>query len=790
MNLYAILAHTTHYTHTVMSPTSPSKESWDDDFEGDVADDVLLASMSSAAGPNGFYQRSLNASGTSMSTSVSTSASVVSYADGPKSRTRPLDEFDALESEIQTMQGANSKTDLKSHRHRQTNENEYRYGEPEKYGYQRSNKDDNIQQPGYKDETVRYSKRMSLNNDTLNLMERMSTQDDHENSNTLTLTAVRQMEKEDRYRQQQLQRERQARHHSYQASQDLDDMETGFDLPDGRTSLQERLDRVRMRREQQVYNYKVQDSAVEDEFLDEESLGFRAGSSLSQSSMFASQSSTNDIEEGLADDELGSQLDVFGEGRDVLQTRLKNTLTRLQNDAAYELEQEQQRKKYDTVGSNGSSGKGSTRSRFSDEADMDDEDLFGDFAENCENILSNPGDTLHHNVVINNSVKGKKAGRGFIPSDLFRPREARKSSVSTRPGLPALPRVLSTYGSVKAKNMAALSEEYVDPDVTLPVQSSSRPKNLRSTQSMANILDKHSGSSSSAKTKTSRSSRRPKLYGSGFELEVLDELPTNDFEERKFMVTPRKHTAVQHLPLEMYRERPTMKRGLSHKSSTKGDSNERSAGRPKKSSTRNRMGLIRNLGSTLDNETSGMTWNASKGVWDGNEMELKKFDSIKGKKPGLITNKSGKGIEVYGHMKFDPNQMKWISMEGEEDPFDGLEDLAEESCASTPTLRGHHHSYSTDFGQMNQTISARYNDDRRVYSMRTNPVSNLAGSTSLHEQRKAGEEFLITASMIDKAHKEHERFQRKTRAFCTSDDELDRDSLWLVRDMVMKVYQN
>lgn len=769
-------------------PCSPSKESWDDDFGDDLTDELLSASISSAAGANGgngFYQRSLNASGNSSasagaSSNASASASMVNLLDGSKYH---HDEFDALHSAILSVPTAANAAD--HHNHRTSNQ------PPNKHHHHHNH---HQQQFIYNENAARMGHDEYYNNeDTIKTFKGLSI--DHtlsSDKNTLTPGSYRQMQQQ---QQQQRQEERHNHTHIAHFSRNDEDIEDGFDLPEGRTSLQERLEKVQQQR-QQNYN-KTQDFVVED-FADDESLGFRAHSRLSQSSMFATQSSTaTDVEEGLADDELGSgQLDLFSKTAKELNQILSEKRKRQQNMADFEQEQLEQGRKYDTIRSNDSSGKNSTRSYPSDEAEFED-DLLDGFEDGCGDILANPKDTLHRNVVVTNSRNSKgltkdnasSSGRTLITLQDFNSHQKNARSQVV------LPRAVSNFSTVKTKKsfLQPRDLDYQDPDTTLPIRSSGssnmRPVNLRTVQSMANLGEKHHHSSNATTTrgsKYSRAARKSRVYGDGSELEVLDELTTNDFEERRFMVAPKIASSIQHQPLDVYREKPALKRTNPKHKHTDQESSQRTS--------RRRMGLIRQLGKgpAVSITSNGMKFDPIRNVWEGNDIELKKFDSLNSKGPGLIKGVT-KGAQRVGNMEFDPEEMKWksISEDRDDDPFAELEDLPEESAASTPSLRGHHHSYSTDFGQLGQAMSTvntiKGNHDRRVYSMKTQPVSNMTASASLQfDGRLTGQEFVVTPRFVEKLQHEEIRWDRKTKAWYAPGEEIDRKYLWEIRNMVMK----
>lgn len=115
-----------------------------------------------------------------------------------------------------------------------------------------------------------------------------------------------------------------------------------------------------------------------------------------------------------------------------------------------------------------------------------------------------------------------------------------------------------------------------------------------------------------------------------------------------------------------------------------------------------------------------MTWNPVKLRWEGNETALRDFDNIPistSARPALITHisnptsptslhlpgavRSGSssssilgsvntgGSRIVGDMRFDPKEMRWISLSPDEepDPFEGMADDEDDSIGKGGTIR-------------------------------------------------------------------------------------------------------
>lgn len=97
-----------------------------------------------------------------------------------------------------------------------------------------------------------------------------------------------------------------------------------------------------------------------------------------------------------------------------------------------------------------------------------------------------------------------------------------------------------------------------------------------------------------------------------------------------------------------------------------------------------------------------MTWNPKLFRWEGNENALEAFDGPPSPpRPALITNinNNSQGVQVVGGMVFDPQRMCWLkigaasnplspSVEDDDDPFKGIEDLQDKPVADNHSTTG------------------------------------------------------------------------------------------------------
>ncbi|KAA8909710.1 hypothetical protein TRICI_004359 [Trichomonascus ciferrii] len=621
--------------------------------------------------------------------------------------------------------------------------------------------------------------------------------------------------------------------------------EDGFELDDDEADLQRRLQRK-----------KAEPHPDELESWDDESLGVRASSRLSEassslcSSSMASETDDDDFLDGL---QVPEQTDRFQE---ILEERQREA----QRVAEQEEELLLQGKKYETIRSTGSGNSLKSQLDLMEFQDNDDEleNDFLDGIELTEENLTPAKDHLHRNVKVNNkhTLKSKPSVQ-FAPTS---PRKASTPSLQPKKSMPILqpdlnlpkkPRSpskpepnhssglglqgaspLHPRGSARLVGEAETSRSEprgsggVPPEnhsSGLGLQGGVPPENhssglgrgsarlqrtgsnlgeaesaggrsqqrqqqtmkhrmasssLRPVQSMVAI-----GSGGKSPKRNSSEARlkyakpRNRGFADGTELDLLEELPTDATQEKSFTVTPRgKGTGtVKRRPLDTYKEkssgRPstvtahTKSSVLKDKSAQvrrQRDEQQRRPRTPKKSAQKG-PGLIQQLGPPVASivargHNGDMHFNPRKLIWEGNDVELKKFESVNPKGPGLIAFISNKGVQVVGDMVFDPQKMCWINVKeeqngtpAEEDPFKDVEDLD----VSMATSQGTTHPQSA--------LSSVHGGDFAV-----------------------GDEFDVPSDIIKRMQHEDDRWQRKTKGWFAPDESYDRKHLHEIRLMVMK----
>lgn len=226
------------------------------------------------------------------------------------------------------------------------------------------------------------------------------------------------------------------------------------------------------------------------------------------------------------------------------------------------------------------------------------------------------------------------------------------------------------------------------------------------------------------------------------------------------------------------------KSNLKHSTSTKG----RRQGKP--------IGLVRYLNEVPNTLNSNMKYNHTLKVWEGNDLELLKFNNNL-KKPSLI--KFQDYIKKYqtsdqkddGDMVFDDKNMRWVSKTGAEEE-DVFGDLKEEEPVDT-RMRA-----PSSFKPPTITPSISNFNSRGVsnFTTRTTSTVNLNSrkSSKKVDSYETGNDFLISKKNIDRFLKEEAKIAKKTTNWFNQgeiyqitsyDNETNMDYYWDIRNLVI-----
>lgn len=193
-----------------------------------------------------------------------------------------------------------------------------------------------------------------------------------------------------------------------------------------------------------------------------------------------------------------------------------------------------------------------------------------------------------------------------------------------------------------------------------------------------------------------------------------------------------------------------------------------------------RIGLVRYLNDDpipQNDANSKMKYNPVNKRWEGNDIELVKFENLHVPKPLLISfnefKSNMKDKNLQGNMVYDPDKLKWINLNKEEDKdnvFQGLPDLPDlqvnkRTISSSPTKT------------IERGVSA--------FTQRTESTN------SSNSNNADGNEFEIPPKLIEKFFKEEMKLQRKINYWFQQpnyelvNDEFNYNYFWEIRKMVI-----
>ncbi|KAG5361689.1 Protein byr4 [Yarrowia sp. C11] len=366
------------------------------------------------------------------------------------------------------------------------------------------------------------------------------------------------------------------------------------------------------------------------------------------------------------------------------------------------------------------------------------QDDFFDGIELNDDSFVNVKATVNKNILKNGKSMGKLQKRRASQNNLG----SSTRGLSHMPSLPSLKPALRLNPSLK---------------------SASNTRQIRPAQSMVNIRDRRKQDTVKVdsldnlrKYNTVKTLSRPKsrIQFDGFELDEMEDLDVARDAPRDFGTVTRDSVK----PLEAYRESTVRNPTYASMLKAKGPASREGGGsrdgtikardwqregggkaKVRESRFRSKLGLIKPLGNTYTPPpNSNMSFNPTTMMWEGNDVDLKRFESAK---PALLAFKSTKGAQVVGNMYFDPVKLCWKSMEVDIDELEGLDDLEEE-----PTSIG--------FGGR-----------------------GFSGAAD-------GREFELSDEFVSKLKHQEERWNRKTSGWFEVGAKFDRDYLWDLRKLI------
>lgn len=371
------------------------------------------------------------------------------------------------------------------------------------------------------------------------------------------------------------------------------------------------------------------------------------------------------------------------------------------------------------------------------------QDDFFDGIELNDDSFVNVKSTVNKNILKNGKSMGKLQKRRAsqnTPGSTVR-------GLSHMPSLPSLKPALRLNPSLKP---------------------ASNNRQIRPAQSMVNIRDRRKQDTvkvdsldSLRKYNTVKTLSRPKsrIQFDGFELDEMEDLDVARDAPRDFGTVTRDSVK----PLEAYRESTVRNPTYASMLKAKGTASRESGGsrdgtikardlggigaregggtvKSREPRFRAKRGLIKPMGNHMMPTTnSGMSFNPTTMMWEGNDVDLKRFESAK---PALLAFKSTKGAQVVGNMYFDPVKLCWKSMEVDIDELEGLDDLEEE------------------------------------------PTSGIGFGGRGFSGAADGHEFDLSDEFVAKLKHQEERWNRKTTGWFEVGAKFDRDYLWDIRRLI------
>lgn len=587
-----------------------------------------------------------------------------------------------------------------------------------------------------------------------------------------------------------------------------------------------------------LHKFQTQNAPVEEEDIDqiwgEESVGGLTGSSYRESgntSIFSSSTTSNTESELEGEDFLDGL--VLPE-----ETVNFDDLLKKHHEEAKERERlEAPSGKYDSIGSNDSA-----HLSIPEDGSMDFLDGF-DLGQG--EIIKEAAGTLHRNVKIKGNgtkrtsspSKSKRVGFGNVPDgpgfnrmgNVQPPSTIRMEKLRTKKSMPALRSNPLPTSSNEAIKMAERQRKPMPQILEQPKRGRVVSSGVRSVQSLSNLKEKPVPPKPRSRFSKARTG---KIIGDGTELDSFEDLPTNPTHEISYTVRPTKYApppTISRRSLESYMEKPV--KDTIKKSTSKPHKSKSSPTRRSKHAAAAKLGLIQQLGPPVSTVVKGysgnMHFNVKTYTWEGNNEDLKRFDSstnpggmgpgAAGSKPkttpGLIAYISTKGIQIVGDMVFDPAKMKWINLHEDpnDDPFEGVDDLDvtikgghgvalhfshnSNSAAATNTAAAGFYKNNTATRNYTDTtttstfsIQSQSSPSKRTATNQSiaTQASTASTSTTTADDYAAGKEFDISVDMVRRFRHEEGRWEHKVQGWFPPDESYNREYLNEIRTMVMR----
>jgi len=181
---------------------------------------------------------------------------------------------------------------------------------------------------------------------------------------------------------------------------------------------------------------------------------------------------------------------------------------------------------------------------------------------------------------------------------------------------------------------------------------------------------------------------------------------------------------------------------------------------------------------------NGMTYNPKTYRWEGNEGDVKGFETQNPTppRPALIANvnqnASKLGIQVVRGMVFDPSRMCWLKVdedpdEEEHDPFEGFDDLQDHDMISIDRYSG-----GMDEGFGGGNVFGGSGSGAGVGGSRGARLSGGFGEFVV------GEEFDVGPEFVRRQREEEERWRRRVEGWVSQGEASRLGNKWALRELL------
>lgn len=193
-------------------------------------------------------------------------------------------------------------------------------------------------------------------------------------------------------------------------------------------------------------------------------------------------------------------------------------------------------------------------------------------------------------------------------------------------------------------------------------------------------------------------------------------------------------------------------------------------GLPKKATSK-KIGIVRYLNEGVPAyDTRGrMRFNAAAERWEGNDIDLVKFDAVT-TNPKLITRNDFENKKIHGNMMFDADNLRWVNLDPDDDVFGGVPNLDDQSPVRAVSKQ--------------RPVSPVRPDTRGASTFTQRTVSSA--DTEVSEEKEEGFEFQLGDRLLERWYREEAKIHKKTHTWFQQETTFTTDHYWEIRKMVVE----